>query len=278
MSVRTLVRNTAIRTMGAISLLLPKERPVRRIIALHDIPPAHHALFRHKMEWLKSHCHIVSLPDLAHGKNLDPMKLNVALSFDDGFKEYATFVAAALTELSIPATFFTPSGALDISGEEAARFSKDGLRRSTTFEFMTRNELRELSQNSLFIIGGHTTHHKDVATLDREGLDKEITEDKRALEQVTEKPVEWFAYPFGGITNISAEAIRTIEKSGYIHAFSILPSFWKKKDHPHIVGRDSLSVLDSDELWDSWLKGGYDTMTALKQYSKRQNLMAQLKN
>jgi peptidoglycan/xylan/chitin deacetylase (PgdA/CDA1 family) len=230
------------------------------------------------MEWLKSHCHIVSLPDLALGKNLDPKKLNIGLSFDDGFKEYATFVAPVLTELSIPATFFTPSGALDISGEAAARFSKDGLRRSTTFEFMTRDELRELSQNPLFIIGGHTMHHKDVATLDSKGLNEEIIEDKNALEQITGKPVEWFAYPFGSIANISAEAIRTIDKSGYIHAFSILPSFWKKKDHPYLVGRDSLSVLDSDELWDSWLKGGYDTMTALKQYARRQTLMAQLKN
>lgn len=265
-----------IRLIGPFSIILSPERPHRRIIALHDIPPAHHALFRHKMEWLKERCHIVSLPDLAHGKNLDPKRLNIAVSFDDGFKEYATFVAPVLSDMKIPATFFTPSGALGISGEEAKEFSKEGLKRSVTFEFMTKEELRTLSENPLFTIGGHTTHHKDVATLDDKGLEEEITQDKLALEKVTGKPVEWFAYPFGGVANISARAVRTIEDSGYVHAFSILPSFWKKKDHPYIVGRDSLSVVDSDELWGAWFLGGYDALTMIKNMRGKRRLARSL--
>jgi len=254
------------------------EKPRRRIVALHDIPQNHETLFIEKMEWLKKHCHIVSLPDLASGKRLDPQRLNIALSFDDGFKEYATFVAPRLVDMNIPATFFTPSGALGISGKEAILFSKEGLKRSIAFEFMTKEELKKLSENPLFTIGGHTMHHKDVATLDAEGLKEEIADDKTALESTIGKKIEWFAYPFGGIVNISAPAITSIKNSGYVSAFSIIPSFWRTSDHKYLVGRDSLSVTDSNSLWDAWLQGGYDPVTALKNRRKRNTLLQSMKD
>jgi len=264
LSGRSSVRDFLIRLMAPFSVILHREKPRRRIIALHDIPPAHHALFRHKMEWLKEHTNIVSISALAHGEGLDQTKLNIALSFDDGFKEYATFVAPILAEMHLPATFFTPSGALDLRAEGAKQFSKEGLKRSITFEFMTTEELRTLAQNPLFTIGGHTMHHKDVATLDAKGLEEEVAQDKLALEGVIGKEIEWFAYPFGGVVNMSAPAVRKIKESGYTHAFSIIPSFWKRQDHRYLVGRDSLSVADGDDLWGAWLLGGYDSLSAMK--------------
>ncbi len=276
LSGRSSVRDLLIRLIGPFSILLVRERPRRRIIALHDIPPAHHALFRHKMEWLKERCHIVSIADLAHGKNLNGERLNVALSFDDGFKEYATFVAPILEEMHIPATFFTPSGALDLKDEGAKRFSKEGLKRSITFEFMTKDELQTLAQNPLYTIGGHTIHHTDVETLEEQGLEREVAEDKRVLEGIIGKEIQWFAYPFGGVTNISASAVQKIDESGYVHAFSIIPAFWKKKDHPYIVGRDSLSVTDSDELWGAWLLGGYDALSAIKNEARMRLLRGEV--
>ncbi len=272
---RSAIRNLLIRVASPLGSFFA-EAPKRRIIALHDIPQNHEALFVEKIEWLKKHCNIVSLADLAEKRGLDPQKLNIALSFDDGFKEYAHFVAETLTRMNIPATFFTPSGAIGISGNEAKRFSKEGLKRSISFEFMTTEELKALSENPLFAVGGHTTHHRDVATLDEKGRQEEIAEDKLALEAITGKPVEWFAYPFGGIVNINREAIQTIDKSGYGHAFSILPSFWKKSDYKFLVGRDSMSVADPIPLWDAWLSGGYDLFISLKNGAKKKRLLASL--
>lgn len=272
---KTSLRNILIRACAPLGTLF-SETPKRRIIALHDIPQNHEVLFLKKIEWLKTYCNIVSLVDLVANKGLDPEKLNVALSFDDGFKEYAHFVAQTLTRMNIPATFFTPSGALGISGDEAKQFSKEGLKRSASFEFMTKEELKTLSENPLFTIGGHTTHHRDVATLDEKGRQEEITDDKVALEAITGKQIEWFAYPFGGIININANVIKTIDQSGYGNAFSILPSFWKKSDHRFLVGRDSMSVADSIPLWNAWLRGGYDAFIALKNGAKKKRLLASL--
>lgn len=273
---RSAIRNLLVRCCAPLSPLFLREKPRRRIVALHDIPQSHETLFIEKMEWLKKHCHIVSLNDLASGKGLEVERLNIALSFDDGFKEYAHFVMKTLVDMNIPATFFTPSGALGLSGKEATQFSREGLKRRITFEFMTKEELKKLSENPLFTIGGHTTHHKDVATLDTEGLKEEITDDKTALEGIIGKPIAWFAYPFGGIVNISASAVTTIKKSGYVSAFSIMPSFWRKTDHTYLVGRDSLSVIDSDSLWHAWLAGGYDPLTTVKNYLRMKALTSSL--
>jgi hypothetical protein len=83
------------------------------------------------------------------------------------------------------------------------------------------------------------------------------------------KPVVFLAYPFGGVKNVCDGSVRAIRDAGYKAAFTILPSFWKQGDDPFRIGRDSLSIHESDKLWYAWLSGGYDRASRLKKYLKR---------
>ncbi len=270
----TFVRN------GAMYVCAPFSRigvptPLRRVISLHDIPETHRSAFSEKMRWVREWAQMVSLADLFDEQNLAPDRVNIALTFDDGFGEYAGAVATTLRELSIPATFFVPSGAIGLADGAAKHFARERLkRRNGTFTFMNKDEVRSLAHDPLFSIGGHSMHHADLSTLSSERLDEEIAGDKIALETLIGTPVRFFAYSFGGLANVSVESMRAVERAGYDAAFTIVPSFWKHATPRFLVGRDSLSVTDSTSLWRAWLSGGYDVLSYLKNRSRLHHILS----
>jgi peptidoglycan/xylan/chitin deacetylase (PgdA/CDA1 family) len=127
---------------------------------------------------------------------------------------------------------------------------------------MSGAELRELAGHPSFEIGGHTVSHPDLATVGDPA--PEVGTSKHALEELSAHPVRWFAYPFGSPSNVSLRAVDAVEQTGYLAAFTIVPSFWSRQDDPYLVGRDALSATDSQASWERFLRGGYDTLSALK--------------
>jgi peptidoglycan/xylan/chitin deacetylase (PgdA/CDA1 family) len=270
---KSALQDRLIQTMAPLSDRIYREKPRARVIVVHDIPPASYEAFEKKMGWLIERFRLVSLNDIEQRSKLDSHRLNVALTFDDGFKEHATFVAPLLTEMRIPATFFIPSGVIGLEGDAAKQFSSNGLRRSKAFEFMNEQELKNISQSSLFEIGSHTTDHADLGIITDEGkLRYEIIHDKNTLERVTEKPVHRLAFPFGSYWNVSPQAINIIQRGKFRSSFTIVPSFWGRDRDRFLVGRDSLAVELEEKIWDGFLKGGYDTFSFLKGRKKLKSL------
>ncbi len=263
-SLKSKARNFLIYSVYPIATFVFREKPYARVISLHDIPEKSQEKFLEKIQWLKSNCNIVSLDDIYNKVRLKPDSLNVALTFDDGFKEHATFVASALRRFSIPATFFIPSGVCD-AGEN---FGKENLRRNGSFKFMSKQEVSLLARDPLFKIGGHTVHHINLGQqLSSNELEHEIVNDKRELEKITDRPIKFFAYPFGSVKDLHVDSIAIIKKTGYKAAFTIVPSFYSFKGDLFRAGRDSLSVEDPIRLWNAWLHGGYDMISWLKNLS-----------
>jgi len=270
---KSALRNRLIRTIAPFSDRLYREKPRTRVIALHDIPLGSYEAFEKKMRWLLERFRLVSLNDIEQRSRLDFHRLNVAVTFDDAFKEHATFVAPLLTEMGIPATFFVPSGVIGLEGDAAKKFSSQGLRRSRSFEFMNEEDLKNISQNSLFEIGSHTTDHADLGIItDEEKLRYEILHDKNTLEDMTGKPVQRLAFPFGGHSNVSPQALDVIQAAGFRSAFTIVPSFWSRQRELFLVGRDSLAVELENKVWDGVLRGGYDLFSFLKARNRLQSL------
>lgn len=63
--------------------------------------------------------------------------------------------------------------------------------------YLSENEIRELSKNILCTIGSHTHTHRFTRLLSEDELIKELTISKSVLERITSKPIEHFAYPYG---------------------------------------------------------------------------------
>jgi len=62
--------------------------------------------------------------------------------------------------------------------------------------YMSRDQIKELADKG-HTIATHTWDHHKVTKYTEQDWDKQIKESKRKLEDLTGKPVEYFAYPFG---------------------------------------------------------------------------------
>ena len=116
----------------------------------------------------------------------------VTTSWDDGDR-WNLKLAEMLAARSLPATFYIPTGALGQSSTLSAV------------------QLRELSRAG-FEIGAHTVSHPVLSELSGPALAREVTECKRALEDILGREVPSFAYPKG---RGNGEVVRRLQEAGY---------------------------------------------------------------
>ncbi|MFQ5796116.1 MAG: polysaccharide deacetylase family protein [Candidatus Bipolaricaulia bacterium] len=236
--------------------------PLTRVLVFHRIADEDVEAFRTKLEWLKARYHVIGLDDYFERRNLSIDKINVALTFDDGFSSWKENVIPVLKELELPATLFIPSGFIGLPQSEAHRYAAERLGIRPTGS-LCWEDLREITQDG-FEIGGHTVGHVDLGVEGEEGnLEAEVVEDKAKIETELGDTVCYFAYPFGDVLNYSERAIETVCRTGYHGAFTIVPGFNRTKTDRYRLHRDSLDVGMSYILFQAWIEGSYDYLKAI---------------
>lgn len=77
-----------------------------------------------------------------------------------------------------------------------------------------QDQIKELS-NMGFQIGSHTFTHAQLNLINEEQARWEIEGSKKVIEQITEKPCDWFCYPRG---RYSDRIIEIVKNAGYKYA------------------------------------------------------------
>jgi len=81
---------------------------------------------------------------------------------------------------------------------------------------MSAEQVKELSENPLFTVGGHTKNHLALASHPQEIQESEINENHMFLEKLLNKNINHFAYPSGNYNDITIEIL----KNRYTAAFT----------------------------------------------------------
>ena len=103
-----------------------KRRPIATFITFHDILPEFAACFKSNLHFLKKYTNVVSLDDFFSGR-MSYEKVNVAITFDDGYKSWVSCAVPILKELDLPGTFFVSSGFVGLSKADEAEFMESKL-------------------------------------------------------------------------------------------------------------------------------------------------------
>ncbi len=151
------------------------------------------AVFRAQMEALaESGCAVVPLGAVADALDGgDPLPDRaVAITFDDGYLDFAEHAAPVLRELGFTATVFLP--AARIGGHE----DWTGGLRSAPRDLMSWDHVRGLAAEG-FTFGGHSLSHPDLTTLDAEALEREVAESAARIEEEVGAAPDLFAPPYG---------------------------------------------------------------------------------
>jgi peptidoglycan/xylan/chitin deacetylase (PgdA/CDA1 family) len=81
---------------------------------------------------------------------------------------------------------------------------------------MTSAELAVAARTEpLLEIGGHTTTHARLASLDEASASDDIRRNKTQLEQLTDREIRHFAYPYGDAASCGAREFRLAEAAGF---------------------------------------------------------------
>lgn len=153
-----------------------------------SVPPD---VFAQHAAWLGSgRVRVTTIPELLA---LPPSVDAVAITFDDGFANFATEAAPRLEGL--PATVFVVS---DHAGRTNAWGGRNA-RGIPTLPLLDWPALGRLA-NAGVTLGAHTRSHPDLATLSAQQVDDELAGCAERIRAETGVRPQQFAYPFGSTT------------------------------------------------------------------------------
>lgn len=238
-----------------------KRAPITRIVVFHDILPEARANFRANLDFLKQSTHVISLDDFFAGR-LSLKKINVAITFDDGYKSWTTEATPVLIELGLPATFFISSGFVGLAPDQEAAFIRErlfltlGVRKISGG--LALDDLKTIAREG-FAIGGHTRHHADLSRFEESvSLEREIAEDKQWLEHVVGTAPAYFAYPFGASEAPGVDLSGILKRLGYKAAVTTESGINSGTTNPYRLYREQTSAKMSNAVFKARVLGSYD--------------------
>lgn len=107
------------------------------------------------------------------------LKNKCAITFDDGLQDVYDIAFLELKKRNIPFCIFVITDLLDTEG------------------YITTDELLEMAQCPLVTIGSHGKTHKILKGMSFREQFQELSESKKILEKIIDRPVKYFAFSHG---------------------------------------------------------------------------------
>ncbi|WP_420137961.1 polysaccharide deacetylase family protein [Sphingomonas sp.] len=176
-----------------------------RVLLYHNVTPGRrhfsNALapeeFEQHVAWLRRHCNIAWIDQTGNWHNLATDRLNVLLTFDDGFVNNVTHVLPILTRAGTRATFFLIGSLLAEGGRPwfADRPDLDPAE-DEPLRSVTAEAARSLIDAGM-TIGNHSLAHDDYRTFSVDEAWADATRAGTLIEQQIGVRTQLFAFPWG---------------------------------------------------------------------------------
>ncbi len=155
------------------------------------------------------------LADVLDGKMPLPNK-PILLTFDDGYRDFYTDAYPILKKYNARATEYIITGYLDRPNH------------------LLTTQLQELAKDGLVEIGAHTVDHAWLKGGTLANVSNEVFQSKVVLQQLINKPVVSFAYPYGAFDE---QAIKVVKEAGFRTAVSTMPGIDQLQDNRYFLYR-----------------------------------------
>lgn len=146
-----------------------------------------------------------------------PQKPLVAFTFDDGFMDCYNYFAPILEEFNTNAMFFVNPNYVEGDYKYIENFNKN-IVLTPGKQPMRWKHLKELSDRG-HVIAAHTMDHYEINSKDKNILNYQIINCKKIIEDRIGKPCEYFAFPYGKLSEANQLSIN-IACNTYKYVFS----------------------------------------------------------
>jgi peptidoglycan/xylan/chitin deacetylase (PgdA/CDA1 family) len=150
----------------------------------------------------------------------------VAVTFDDAYEDTPRAVDL-LRERGLRASVYVTTGQID-SGP-----------------MIRREQLEQLARQPEAVeLGAHTVNHPPLDELGIEEIEREVSDSKQALEQMIDRNVDTFAYPFGAY---DARVRTAVIDAGFSSAAAVKNALSHSNDDPWAIARFTVGTATSAE-------------------------------
>jgi peptidoglycan/xylan/chitin deacetylase (PgdA/CDA1 family) len=234
---------------------------VNGILTYHSIDDSgsvlsvHPDVFRRQADWLASGpVRVLPLGEIRRAPRAGQA---LALTFDDGFENFASMAWPVLRERELPATLFVVT---DRVGKTNDWKSMD----LPQLPLLDWEELGRLSEEGV-ALGSHTRTHPDLTRLEASRLEDEIAGSAERIKRETGvRPVS-FAYPFGRHDDAATEAVRRAFEWACTTEFRPVD----RSDCPHLLPRLDVYYFRQPGRLERWGSGGFRRRVALRHLGRR---------
>ena len=240
--------------------VLRKKGPLVRIVVFHDVPDA--VWFESMIATLAKKYALISPTDFYEGR-LDPERINVLVTFDDGYASWVNVAAPILKKYTCTALFFVSSGLLQGAHDThmTETFMRTHLRISPKHA-LSWEGARALLQGG-HSLGGHAVTHADLTQCTRDERVSEITNDKVAIEVAVGHMLTDFAYPFGTAHHVNREVAEDVVRAGYVRAYTAISRF-AYPPYTLYIPRMCIENATTPKQLARWVEGAYDLFDMMK--------------
>ncbi|MCH7729163.1 MAG: polysaccharide deacetylase family protein [Planctomycetes bacterium] len=165
--------------------------------------------FSRQILWLHQRFDLVSLEEAQRRIRCGNARAAVSITFDDGYADNCHYALPFLVKHQIPCTYFVAAKNV-FEGEP---FPHD-VQRGQPLLPNSLEQLRALSGSSIEV-AAHTRTHADLgAVSDTDQLFDEVIVATRDLEAALDRPIRYFAFPFGMHANLNQTAFHLAKEHG----------------------------------------------------------------
>jgi peptidoglycan/xylan/chitin deacetylase (PgdA/CDA1 family) len=158
----------------------------------------------------------------------------VALTFDDGYEDFAAEAWPLLHRYGFTATVFVVAGHVGAWNAWDAIFGE-------RLRLMDWEALRDLAARGV-AIGSHSVTHRPLTSLSTPDLFDELQSSRQLIEDRLDRAVTTFAYPYGDFDGAVQDAAR---RAGYAAAVTCRPAHSAVSDRPWTLPRFEVSPDDT---------------------------------
>jgi peptidoglycan/xylan/chitin deacetylase (PgdA/CDA1 family) len=194
-------------------------------------------MFERHCRFFRRHFRVVPLREIVEKlQRGEAPARELAITFDDGYRDNFETAAPVLEKLSLPATFFVVT---EWMGTDVVPWWDQ--ERGERHPWMTWDQVRSLRGRG-FDIGAHTMTHADLGILSGTEAQREIFGSRRELERQLGASADLFAYPYGRAHQMTEANRALVRDAGFCCCCSSAGGMNKAGTSPFDVQRIPISL------------------------------------